>query len=98
MMAIGGERTALPRFEIHDVVAHRPTVQRTRGMQGFLQNCRRHSETGIDGFSATNGLEGQIHRSAFFYSTDGIGDVREHAALRGHGILLAEVINQMQQC
>ena len=71
----------LPRFEIHAVIADRAAPQALRGVPGLVQDGEADAEARVGLFRSGQGLEGQIHGNAAVDKLDGVGHVREHAAL-----------------
>src|SRR5271170_6180088 len=57
VMRLGGERTSLPGFEIHDVVADCASMEFQGGFAGFFEHRQIHAEAGICFFRAGDGLE-----------------------------------------
>ena len=81
-MGVGGERTALAGFKIHNVVADAAAAERQRGVMRLLEQGEVDAEAFVGRFSPGNRLEHQIDGRAPADQFEGRGDMRQHAALR----------------
>ncbi|MNT08885.1 hypothetical protein D3C72_1436430 [compost metagenome] len=97
MMRVGRQRAALPGLEIHHVVAHGAASQRLRGVVRLGQQRQADAEGRIGALAAGHRLEHQIHRRALPDRAQGIGDVGQHAGLRGDVEAAAQLVDHAQQ-
>jgi hypothetical protein len=78
-----GKVCALPGFKVHHVVPHGAAPQRERRTARLSQQGQVQAEAAVGGFGAADGLEHQIHRRALLDGLQGVGDMGQHAGLRG---------------
>jgi hypothetical protein len=64
---------------------------------GFVQQRQVQAEAGVGGLRAANALEHQVHRRALGHGLQGVGDMGQHAALRGHLVGVDQAVQQVQQ-
>jgi hypothetical protein len=77
-----------------------PTVPRFRlsaAAVRLAQHGQVNAKAGVGLLRASHRLEHQIDRRALLDKTQGVGDMGEHAALRGHFIAQAQIVDQAQQ-
>jgi hypothetical protein len=101
-MRIGGERTALARFEVHHILAARlcadpATLEFAGHLVRFIQHRDAHAEGSVSRFGPADGLEDKINRRAHSHRLHLRGDVREHATLRRDRKPLPRAVDQVQQ-
>ena len=96
VMGIRRQRRALSGLEVHDIRANAVPPQGQRSLLTFAQHRQIDTETAIGRLGARDRLEHQIHRGVALNGFNGIADVREHAALRGNGIVLAQFVDALQ--
>ena len=83
VVRVGRECAALAGFKVHHVVAHRPAPQRQCRAARLGQQSQVDAKAAVGGLGTANGLEHQIHRGAQLHRTQGVGDMGQHAGLRG---------------
>nr|ART89803.1 hypothetical protein [uncultured bacterium] len=82
MMGAGRECRALPGLEVHDIVADRSALERTRRIVGFAQQRQVDAEALVGLLGPGHRLKHQINRHTGFDHAHRVGHVREHATLR----------------
>ncbi len=89
--------TALPRLEIHEVVAQGAAALRQPRFVTFLQQRQADAKALVGALGPGDGLEHQIHGRAAFDGGDAGSDVGQHAGLGRDLIALDHRIEHLQQ-
>src|SRR5689334_7233613 len=97
MMSVSGERGTLSRLEVHDVVSHSSTLQRTSCVESLAKQLQVDAETRIRRLSPCDGLEDQIHRHTALDGFELCRDVTEHAGLSGNLIAFDQLARHLEQ-
>ena len=97
VMSFGGQRSALTRLKIHDIIAKSATIESQRCLMSFFQNPETDAKAFIGFLCPRNGLKDQIDRAAAVHDLDRVCNVCQNAGLGRNVIALAGVVEHLQK-